>query len=325
MKISYLLLLLLIGLFPAMIISEQVSIEPESRIQQKIDSIRLQPYSLTFQNSLDLPAKGGHIQGIQKMIRNESEYYIVTGSSSSYSYYSILKKDKVENRLITIQHILGNPFRHAGGFQINKNLMAIGVEDNQKKNRSKVLIYEVNNPESIPAEPWITIDRFGTSKRATAGCVAITELDKKVIIIVGDWDTVNLDFYVIERKLIEADSAALTVEYTINTRTADKSDWIDEAWLSYQNINLLQDKDGEIWLAGTATNMANENILDLYKLTIDQFKVFSLTKIISKNFGFNPDTSFRWGAGVYISGDQSIQILATPENIDDQTTIYIYD
>ena len=63
----------------------------------------------------------------------------------------------------------------------------------------------------------------------------------------------------------------------------------------------------------------------LYKLTIDQFKVFSLTKISSKNFAVNPETSFRWGAGLFIAGDQSIQILATPEHIDDPTKIHIYE
>jgi len=91
-----------------------------------------------------------------------------------------------------------------------------------------------------------------------------------------------------------------------------------------QNINLIKDGSGDLWLAGMASNQKDENIMDLYKVENENFKSFSLQKVYRRNFGQNPEGLFRWGAGIYTDRN-GIQILATPENIEEQTTIQIYE
>ena len=57
-------------------------------ILDKIDSL---PISISFKNSLKINNNGGHIQGIQYIKYEKNDYYILSGSSDSYSYFSILK------------------------------------------------------------------------------------------------------------------------------------------------------------------------------------------------------------------------------------------
>jgi len=302
--------------------SQSSAEHPNSMIDQ-IRQIKDEPNEIVIHNSIPLHNAGGHIQGVQAMNHQGKTFYFLSGSTDKYSYYSIAKIDE-NNRFITHKMILEKPFKHAGGFQIYDKLMAVGIEDNDQKKRSKVFVYLIENPEAPPEKPLAIIERFGTAKRGTAGCVAIAELDDKVIIVVGDWDTKNLDFYVINRELLGVDPAALILEYSLKSGEIEKSGWIDDEWLSYQNINLIKDRSNELWLAGMASNSKGENILDLYRLSHQGFKSFSLQKVYSRNFGANPKGLFRWGAGIY-HDHESIQILATPEHIQDQTTIQIYE
>jgi hypothetical protein len=293
-------------------------------IAASFDAIGQKPLAVPFQNTFEIPIEGGHLQGIQKLTYRQAAYFFLSGSSAENSYYTIVRKTDKTSMVISNNIILEKPFKHAGGFQIFENLLAIGVEDNEEKTRSKVFIFQIDNPERPPEKPLAIIDRFGTSRRGTAGCVAISQVGDKVLVIVGDWDTVNLDFYVIERDLLGVDPNALILEYSLNSRKIEKSSWIDSEWHSYQNINLFKDSAGQLVLAGTTTNQAEEDILDLYLVYSPDLKSFSLQKIYSRSFGSNAKTKFRWGAGLHLSPGQ-IQILATPEHIHEESTIHIYE
>lgn len=293
-------------------------------ILSNFDAIGQEPLTVSFQNSIEIPEEGGHLQGIQKLTYRDAAYFFLSGSSSEYSYYTIVRNTDKSSMVISNNIILEKPFKHAGGFQVFENFLAIGVEDNEEKNRSKVFIFQVDNPERPPEKPLAIIDRFGTSKRGTAGCVAISQVGDKVLVVVGDWDTVNLDFYVIDRALLGVDPNALILEYSLNSRKMEKSNWIDSDWHSYQNINLFKDTAGQLLLAGTTTNNVGEDIMDIYLVYSPDLKSFSLQKIYSRNFGYNAKTKFRWGAGLHVSSDQ-IQILSTPEHIHEESTIHIYE
>lgn len=295
---------------------------PKSIIWQ-FEQIQSQPKKIFIQNDIPIHTEGGHIQGIQVLEYHDNPYYVLTGSTDKHSYYSIARIDEV-NKFITHRMVLEKPFKHAGGFQIYDNLMAVGIEDNDLKKRSKVFVYLIENPKAPPEKPLAIVERYGTARRGTAGCVAITERENKVIIIVGDWDTENLDFYVIKRELLGVDPSALILEYSLKSSAIDRSKWIDTDWLPYQNINLIKDGSGDLWLAGMASNQKDENIIDLYKVENENFKSFSLQKVYRRNFGQNPEGLFRWGAGIY-TDRKGIKILATPENIEEQTTIQIYE
>jgi len=302
----------------------QVNTATSDLIISSLERLKEAPVSIIFQNNKQINNQGGHLQGIQYINYEQNDYYVLSGSSGDYSYYSVVKTGK-DNLVISINKIMEKPFKHAGGFQIFKNLMAIGVEDNDAKNRSKVFIFNFNNPEKPPEEPLAIIDRMGASNRATAGCVGITIHSDKVLVVVGDWDTEHLDFYRIDRKKLGQDGETLKLEYSIDTRKMDKTGWIDEKWLAYQNVNFIQDDFHNLYLAGMTSDENDENILDLYKIETSNLSSFKLLKIYTRKFKQNERTKFRWGAGVYVMDDHRIILVSCGEHIEENVMIHIYE
>lgn len=301
----------------------QVMGQADIQLINSIEKINTKPVSIRFQNSLEINNNGGHLQGIQYLRHNQNDYYVLSGSSSIYSYYSIVKIGK-ENLVISTNKILDIPFKHAGGFQISKNLMAIGVEDNDAKNKSKVFIFQIDDPEKPPKKPLAVIERTGMAKRATAGCVGIITIHENVLVVVGDWDTKHLDFYSINQNELGQVGATFKMIYTIDSRKIDKSGWIDEDWLSYQNINFVKDTSDNLFLAGMTSGEKGENVLDLFEIESEDLTSFKLKKIYSKKFIGNKKTKFRWGAGIHFSDGMEIKVLSCGENIKDRSIIHIY-
>lgn len=288
-----------------------------------LQKLKITPAEIAFTNSFEINNQGGHLQGIQSILYNQHEYFVLSGSSSEYSYFTIVKTGD-KSMVISMNKILDRPFKHAGGFQIYNNIMAIGVEDNDAKNISKVFIFHLKNPEKPPKEPMAIIDRIGTFKRATAGCVGITIIKNKVLVVVGDWDTAHLDFYRIDEDKLFQEGATLELEYSINTKKIDKGGWIDDRWLSYQNINFLQDKKGNLFLGGIGSDSKGSNILDLYQVESPELSTFSLQKVFSRSFPKNDKTKFRWGAGIYQDQVSGLKIISCGENILSESLINIY-
>lgn len=301
----------------------QVMDQTDVQLINSIEKIKTTPVPIRFQNSLEINNDGGHLQGIQYLGHNKNDYYVLSGSSSTYSYYSIVKIGK-KKLVISKNKILDKPFKHAGGFQIYKNLMAIGVEDNDAKNSSKVFIFQIDDPEKPPESPLAVIDRMGAAKRATAGCVGIITIREKILVVVGDWDTKHLDFYKIDRNKLGQVGEILELEFTIDSEKMDKSGWIDENWLSYQNINFVKDTLDNLYLAGMTSGEKRENVLDLFEIKSEDLSTFKLKKIYSKKFNATKKTKFRWGSGIHASDDMEIKVLSCEENIQDKSIIHIY-
>lgn len=281
------------------------------------------PADISFCNSLEVNNAGGHLQGIQLFSFKQNDYYFLSGSSAEYSYYAIVKTE-TENKVISVNRILDKPFKHAGGFQIHKDLMAIGVEDNDAKNQSKVFIYQIDDPEKPPKGPLAVIDRNGAAKRATAGCIGIISVRENVLVVVGDWDTKHLDFYSIAQNELGHVGATFKLIYTVDSRKMDKSLWVDEGWLSYQNINFVKDGSDNLFLVGMTSGDKGENVLDLFEIESEDFSTFKLKKIYSKKFDENSQTKFRWGSGIYFSDDMEIKVMSCGENIMDTSIIHVY-
>lgn len=291
---------------------------------ESIDKVDAKPTAISFSNSVKVNNKGGHLQGVQYIKFKRQEYYFVSGSSDSHSYFAVMKGGK-KGEVVSINKFLDKPFKHAGGFQISNGFMAIGIEDNSLKDKSKVLIYEIENPEKIPVAPLKTISRAGVAKRATAGCVGVVEIDNDLLVVVGDWDTKHLDFYKIEKKDLYNEVAFFSLIQTIDIKRVNKSNWVDDDWLSYQNINLFKDASGQLYMAGMTTNSADKDVIDLYSLNSKNASTIELTKIHSRKFEKNKLTRFRWGAGVYISKKGELKMMSCEAHIEDETRLNIYD
>jgi hypothetical protein len=272
------------------------------------------PEIISYSNTLEINNSGGHLQGIQSIENSSGNYFVLSGSSDSHSYYAVVKQGD-KNEVILVNKLMDKPFKHAGGFQVFQNYMAVGIEDNDAKDKSKVCIYDVSNPEKPAGKPVAVIERTGEPKRSTAGCVGMTKHDDKILLAVGDWDTKNIDFY--SCKSAEFPNAGFELFQSINTETISRENWIDDKWLSYQNINLFSTVENELYLVGLGQNNKNENVADLYQLKEDGAGKFSITKIASKIFNCENEVSFKAGAGAVIDSKGKLEIVACGYNAEE--------
>lgn len=281
----------------------------QTEVEKAFVRISKSPHQFTYKNGKEVNNKGGHLQGIQMVEQNGEEMYLLSGSSSTYSYYATLGQIGDKHEVIEVLKLLDEPYKHAGGFQINDGHMAIGVEDNEAKNTSKVLIYKANENGAWGPEPIHIIEREGAEKRMTAGCVAISSVGNEILIIVGDWDTKHLDFYIM--------GAEGWCELA-NSIETDKFN----GWLAYQNINLIRDEKDDLYLVGLG-NKGDDDIADLYKLNVISWENIEIERIESRNFGSQRHTKFRWGAGVHYDNGY-MKIISCGDDLKNGATISVY-
>lgn len=265
----------------------------------EFNKIEVNPEIITFTNDLEINNTEGHLQGIQGFENDQGKYVLISGSSGSYSYCSVVKLG-IKNKVVSINKLMEKPFKHAGGFQIFQNYMAVGIEDNSVKDKSKVCIYDISEPENPLANPIAVIQRNGEPLRNTAGCVGMANYKNKALIVVGDWDSKNLDFYSVDFEKIN--NSAFEEIGSIDTESILKKDWIDNDWHSYQNINLFN-IDEKLYLIGLGQTENSENIADLFEVTEESTGNFFLQKIAAKTFNCTNECSFKAGAGMeYANG-----------------------
>lgn len=286
----------------------------EETLVDKFQKIDQNPVSIGFINTIEVNNNGGHLQGVQLKQNNGNKYAVLTGSSDSYSYFAVVKLGE-KSEVISVNRILDKPFKHAGGFQIFQNYMAVGVEDNDKKDKSKIYIYDISNPEKPAVTPFFEIERKGELLRSTAGCVGITSYKNEILLVVGDWDTKHLDFY--RCNFENRDKSLAQLIYTIDTEKMSKSGWSDENWYSYQNINLLTDNN-ELYFVGLGKNNQDKDVADLFSLKEDKNGNFGLTKLVSKIINSTNQCNFKAAAGVYISESGNPEIVSVGYNLKNE-------
>ncbi len=283
---------------------------------KKIDST---PQEITFNNSIKINNSGGHLQGLQMTEINSEKYIFLSGSSDTHAYITIVKCNDVNN-VISIKSLMDKPFKHAGGFQVYKNYLAIGIEDNDEKDKSKVCIYDISDPENMNVVPIYVIERKGEILRSTAGCVGIAEYKNELLIAVGDWDAKHIDFYL--GKPQDSENAGFKLANSIETGKLSKKDWTDEHWYAYQNINLFN-VEGDIFMVGLGQNGNSENFVDLYQLIGNVPYDFSMVKIESKRFDCTNGCTFKAGAGMYFN-DGKMNVLACTYNITENSVLNLF-
>jgi len=149
-------------------------------------------------------------------------------------------------------------FDHAGGMQLSGHFLAVPFENGG----SKVVIYDVSDPLS-PTPLANEIDHSGFA--AEAGTASLAKIsDGRFLLIIGRANANILDFYVSDT--MDLGTATFSPFYT--WREAElETDIGDSEFANYQNLNLLTQCNGELFLAGTQRNdVTLSDWIDLYRL-----------------------------------------------------------
>ncbi len=307
----------MICIFLSLLFHFTIPIEERDELVAKLEQISTAPEQITISNNLKIVRKGGHLQGIQAYQHHDQTFLYMSGSSTEYGYLAAATMKQVEKL-----HILRNkPLKHAGGFQIHKDWLAVGIEDNELRNTSEVHVYQLGDPHAGELKIRAVVARNGAWERATAGAVAIMEWQGKLLMLVGDWSNRHIDFY---QAPLDLGEEMLEFQKTseIEMATYDKTKWVDPIPWPYQNINLIKYNE-MLLLFGFSSGTNDENLMDVYTLESAGSDAPILTKIYTKSFPKTSLTRFGWGAGVGFD-DENFTLYACGENIRKQVVITRY-
>lgn len=286
--------------------------------EQAFDELSSSPsLSIILKNDLEFDAEGGHLQGIQ---RHGDSMLFMSGSAASKSY--MVLADLKRKQTMAIDTLMGSPFRHAGGFQVFDRYLAVGIEDNQKRNVSVVQIYDLDAPRPW-SNPIYSLNRKGDFERVTAGAVGITAYRQKIWLLVANWDSRNLDIYTCPEADFYRGTANFTLEISIDTETEPRSSWSDPEWHSYQSINLFTDQKDKLYLVGTTKINDGKQVADLYQLVFKNLPG-RIRKLSSKYFYPGNTVDFKAAAGLIVTADGYLELLAAPYRVGEETRIDVF-
>lgn len=332
-------------ILPAFFVCAQI---PEKTVRELFDKLPVDPTVLPLKNPLPFSEQGGHIQGIQLVpaVRGFSAY--LSGSSRDVAY--VAQVDLMgEAKVNAIDTLLLSPYRHAGGFQIFGGYLAVGIEDNQLRTSSKVIIYGLETSKDWE-KPLYIIERKGPFERSTAGAVGITKYKDEIILVVADWNSRHLDVYSCARHHFQNTQGYFAQIASLEVRSLNKSSWSDSTWHSYQNINLLADQTG-LYAIAFARDAADQQVADLFEIRfegdsgtkfhspvattsigtlhqgeeINSFypRNMSLRKLSSKVFTCREGADFKAAGGVYHKGNELI-ISMSPYQLSGNQSINLF-
>ncbi len=262
--------------------------------------------TIQFRLPGDSLPEGGHLQGVQWMHGR----ILLSGSSTGMAYF-LTVDPKTKNSILT--HLLPSPLRHAGGFQLHEErFAAVGIEDNHTRDHSRILLLDMQAtpPGAATIAPLVDIERKGEVKRSTAGAVALTAYQDHHILMVGTWDSATIDLYKSNGLPLTNNELDFEQRETWSASEANRDDWCDPNYGSYQNIQFLSDTNGHLYLAAFCRHEEVDR-LDLFEVRLSQKVPLSkrLRKHSSKCFECRK-TTFQAGAGIRPLQDGSLSVYA---------------
>jgi hypothetical protein len=270
-----------------------------------------EPRGVRFSLGDGLP-EGGHLPGVQAIVQGNDSKLLLSGSSNDFSYILTVPMSARGDAKGILTKLLPLPCRHAGGFQlVEGRYAAIGLEDNRLKDTSKVWVVDVAAKDfGEPVKPVISIERHGQVERATAGAIAMAGLGKRHLLVVGTWDSATLDFYESNEYPLEDVRCRFEKAGTWSAADADRGNWSDATYGSYQNMNLIVDAQGRCFLAGFCrTGDVDHLDLDEWQRAEGTPISKQLIKRGTKSFRC-VETTFRAGAGLQVTKDGSVVVYA---------------
>ena len=189
--------------------------------------------------------------------------------------------------------------------------MLVGIEDNIAKDKSKVLLIYLSDSSQSPKQ-LVVASRSGIIKRETAGATGFTQLNNgQYLAAVGDWSSRNIDFYI-------SDGSEMKRFDSVGTFHAP----VQKNWPSYQSINLLTDKTGNLYLIGFALD-GTKNRADLFKADLNKTSV-ELTPLATRYFTNLHGAGFRYGSGIAVSNKGSLAIISCCRKAGHRTAINVF-
>ena len=240
--------------------------DPASAMLEALTGVESTVREVRFPDPGVLPADhdgaGYHLQGVQAL---PGGGLVLSGSAAESSYFFVADSEGRVRHLERLDEVRA----HAGGFQIDGGLLAVGIErQGERDGGSEVRVFDVSDAFAPRALPHLTIRRAAL----TAGAVGIASDARGALLVVGSWDSEQLDFHRLEGE--PSDPRA---------RWSDPISWradreglapgsIGRDWPPYQGVFLVGLADGALGLVGLYSGVpfVGHDHADFHWLTFGQ-------------------------------------------------------
>lgn len=257
-----------------------------------------------------------HIQGYAKVETSSDTYYVFTHhTDGNYGYLLISKSTDDED---TVSIPLENGWNHPGGIQSIDKYVFIPCE---KDNESTIFVYDVPLKSMVRS---IKLDH-------RAGCIGITRVDEKYVIVVGDKETYHVYLADIPQHMSELEikkvSSFVLKDTKFDEVKGNKDGKTRTKSIDCQGFGLVTSlpydepkKNEKVPYMIAPVYQGNEDWIYLIELKFSDSN-FSIQPRICRHLknegGISgvDGTHFRWGSGVHVSSNRELEILATSRNI----------
>ncbi|WP_043392719.1 hypothetical protein [Archangium violaceum] len=213
-------------------------------------------------------------------------------------------------------------YTHAGGMQASGSLLAVPLESSPSGENGRVVFYDMATPwrpVRLPVNQWGQTQEAGTASLAKLS-------DGRFLLILGRAHANNLEFYRSTGGDLRSTDAGFVPLDNWNEGEL-RSAIGDREFGNYQNLNLVTQCDGSLFLVGTHLNSATgEDWIDLFRLTEESGQVV-ITKVAKKHLycgypspgydsGTNRQCNLDAAGGVYVDPWGQLIVYGTEHDND---------
>lgn len=235
-----------------------------------------------------------HIQGVQRLQKSfieEGNWYVFSSSDDDYAKLAFVNDDTLQ--VEKVKH-LDNERKHAGGIDTYENILAVPCENDDS---SIIYLLDVSSPTE--SRELCSIDRPGL-KASAAGIARL--LDNRYLVAVIIQSEYKMQFY-----------KSKTTDITGGFDAPIEVDLKDKAHNKYENINLITQQDGKVFMVGThsTTQTGGRDWADLFTVDVNFNNATVKINYESHKHYYCPGSStFEGGAGIYITGENKLSMYA---------------
>ncbi len=289
-----------------------------------------------------------HWQGIQRLMVGGARYLAISqsGSTKAFSVVEMGSRDASgarlrSNKLVANQSYPATlppssdrvirdewlpstlPYTHQGGMQAVGSVLAVPLEESATGDLARVLFYDLSNP----AQP-VLLPTSRAAMTGEAGTASVARLaDGRFLLIIGRADANNLEFYLSTTSDLRSPTNDFTRLDTWNEAELRSVLSNDSEFANYQNLNLVAQCDGALFLVGTHLNFSTgQDWVDAHRLTAEGDN-FILTKVAKRHLtcsypspgydsGTNRHCNLDAAGGVYVDPHGQLFVYGTEHDND---------
>ena len=266
-----------------------------------------------------LPA-GQHFQGIQRLTLGPREPHmlVITSSSDHQPYFvpCVMAGDWMSGSASFPVTLAKTPWNHAGGCQTVGHYLVVGIEDLDNESGSEVQFWDFSG--CLKQLKSMTIHRPAKGETSTAGAVGMTSYGNGAVLAVGSYNSQTVDFYKSDADPFTG--SPLNLLFKWKASDANKTGWIDKNFSNYQNLNLITQTNGDLFMVAFDRG-GDDDWMDLYSVHLEEKDHSRVLKKLAKKHMYCIDgCSFDAGSGIFIPSSDGFEVYAVNGKSSDHVT-----